>query len=61
MGAKKKPTETFSASDLSVPISVGQQVVSISPAPERKAGVIAEDEGEGHLLILEKLQEVKVI
>ena len=61
MGAKKKPTETFSAADLNVPISVGQQVVSISPAPERKAGVIAEDEGEGHLLILEKLQEVKVI
>ena len=61
MAAKKKPTEALSASDLGVDISIGQQVVSISPAPEREAGVIAEDEGEGHLLILEKLQEVKVI
>ena len=61
MQAKRKPTETLSAADLGVPISVGQQVVSISPAPERAAGVIAEDEGEAHLLIVEKLQEVKVI
>ena len=61
MSAKKKPTETLSASDLGVSVSVGQEVVSISPAPEREAGVIAEDEGEGHLLILDKLREVKVI
>ncbi len=61
MQAKRKPTETFSAADLGVTISIEQEVVSVSPAPEREAGVIAEDEGEGHLLILEKLQEVKVI
>ena len=61
MQAKKKPTQTLSAGDLDVDVSVGQQVVSISPAPEREAGMIAEDEGEAHLLILEKLREVKVI
>lgn len=61
MGAKKKPTETLSAADLGVTVSSGQQVVSISPAPEREAGVIAEDEGEGHLLIVRKLEEAKVI
>ena len=61
MQAKRKPTETLSADDLGISISIGQEVVAVSPAPEREAGVIAEDEGEGHLLILEKLQEVKVI
>ena len=61
MQAKRKPTETLSASDLGVFISIGQEVVSVLPAPEREAGMIAEDEGEGHLLILEKLREVKVI
>ncbi|MCE2526533.1 MAG: electron transfer flavoprotein subunit beta/FixA family protein [Actinomycetia bacterium] len=61
MQAKRKPTETLSADDLGISISIGQEVVAVSPAPEREAGVIAEDEGEGHLLIVEKLQEVKVI
>jgi len=61
MQAKRKPTETLSADDLGISISIGQEVVAVSPAPEREAGVIAEDEGEGHLLIVEKLREVKVI
>ena len=61
MQAKRKPTETLDAAALGVSISIEQEVVSVSPAPEREAGVIAEDEGEGHLLIVEKLQEVKVI
>ena len=61
MQAKKKPTETFEASDLGVEVRIGQKVVSVVPAAERQAGVIAEDEGEGHLLILEKLREAKVI
>ena len=61
MQAKRKPTETLGADDLGVSISIGQEVVAVSPAPEREAGVIAEDEGEGHLLILDKLREVKVI
>lgn len=61
MQAKRKPTETLSADDLGVSISIGQEVVAVSPAPERAAGVIAEDEGEGHLLIMDKLREVKVI
>lgn len=61
MQAKRKPTETLSAEDLEVSISIGQEVVAVSPAPEREAGVIAEDEGEGHRLILDKLREVKVI
>ncbi|MDE0231445.1 MAG: electron transfer flavoprotein subunit beta/FixA family protein [bacterium] len=61
MQARQKPTETLEVSDLGVDVSVGQEVISVVPAPERTAGVVAEDEGEGHLLILEKLQEAKVI
>jgi electron transfer flavoprotein beta subunit len=61
MQAKRKPAETLDVSDLGVAVSIQQQVVAVSAAPERQAGVITEDEGEGHLLILEKLQEVKVI
>ena len=61
MQAKQKPTETLEVADLGVGISIGQEVISVVPAPERAAGVVVEDEGEGHLLILEKLQEAKVI
>ncbi len=61
MQAKQKPTETLEVADLGVEVSVGQEVVSVAPAPERAAGVVVEDEGEGHLVILEKLQEAKVV
>ncbi len=61
MQAKRKPTETLVTSDLGLDVAVAQEVVSVVPAPEREAGVVEEDEGEGHLRILEKLEEVKVI
>ena len=61
MQAKQKPTETLGVADLGVALSIGQEVVSVVPAAERTAGVVVEDEGEGHLLIVEKLQEAKVV
>jgi len=61
MDAKKKPVDTITASDLGVGSTVEQSVASIAPAPERSSGTIIEDDGEGHLAILAKLREVKVI
>ncbi|MDX1448052.1 MAG: electron transfer flavoprotein subunit beta/FixA family protein, partial [Acidimicrobiia bacterium] len=61
MDAKKKPVDTLTVSDLGVDTEVHQKVTEISPAPERTAGTIIEDDGEGHLAIVAKLREVKVI
>lgn len=61
MDAKKKPVETLTISDLGVEAGAGQEVTAVTPAPERQAGDIVEDDGEGHLRIVEKLQQVKVI
>jgi electron transfer flavoprotein beta subunit len=61
MDAKKKPVEQFTVADLGVDATVGQKVVSIEPAAERQAGQIIEDDGEGYLRIVAKLEQVKVI
>lgn len=61
MEAKKKPVETLTAGDLDVDTTVGQTVTAVAPAPERQAGEIIEDDGESHLRIVEKLEQVKVI
>jgi len=61
MDAKKKPVEQFTVADLGVDATVGQKVVSIEPAAERQAGQIIEDDGEGYLKIVAKLEQVKVI
>ena len=61
MDAKKKPVDTLTVADLGVSPDVDQKVTEISPAPERSAGTIVEDEGEGHLAIVAKLREMKVI
>jgi electron transfer flavoprotein alpha/beta subunit len=61
MQAKKKPVDTKTCSDLGIE-PAGQQVIqSVEPIPARQAGEIIEDEGEGYLKIIEKLEEVKVI
>lgn len=61
MGAKNKPVETLQASDLGAGGDPGQEVVSVAPAPERQAGVVVDDDGTGHLRIVEFLEAVKVI
>ncbi len=62
MAAKSKPVEQMTLADLSVEIAgAGQEILSVAPAEGRVAGVKIEDEGEAHLEIVAKLQELKVV
>ncbi len=61
MAAKSKPVEKLTAEELGIDTTAGQQIASISPAPERAAGEIVEDDGEAHLRIIEVLEQAKVI
>ena len=61
MAAKSKPVETLTASDLGVDVAVDQHIADVTPAPERSAGEIIEDEGEAHLKIIEVLEKAKVL
>lgn len=61
MAAKSKPVEQLTAADLGVEPGAGQEIVGVSPAPERSAGEVIEDEGEAHLKIIEVLEKAKVI
>lgn len=61
MAAKSKPIDQISAGDLGVTIAVGQEIVSVRPAPERAAGEIIEDEGDAHMRIIQLLEQAKVI
>ncbi len=61
MQAKKKPVDTKTCADLGVS-PVAQQVIrAVETVPARQAGEVVEDEGEGYLKIIEKLEEAKVI
>lgn len=61
MQAKQKPVDAPSLADLEVDPDVRQSIVSVDPVPSREAGEIIEDDGEGHLKIVELLEQVKVI
>ncbi len=67
MAAKKKEIEQVTAADLGLDGAAvgsgasGQTIAAVRPAPERQAGEIVEDEGEGHLAIVKKLEQAKVI
>jgi electron transfer flavoprotein beta subunit len=61
MQAKKKPVETKTCADLGVEPVAQQVIQSVEPIAARQAGEIIEDEGEGYLKIIEKLEEAKVI
>ena len=39
----------------------GGEIVDVANAPEREAGEVIEDDGEGHLKIVEFLDKLKVI
>lgn len=61
MQAKSKPVETLTAADLGVTPDVRQTITAVEAVAGRQAGDIIEDEGEGYLRIIEKLEEVKVV
>ena len=63
MGAKSKPMDRIGASDLGVDGAggAGQTITAVEPAPERKAGEIVKDEGDGAARIADFLAEKKVI
>ena len=67
MAAKSKPVDQLGVGDLGLsPDQVGangarQEIVNVAPAEERQAGEIVEDDGEGHLKIIEFLKNQKVL
>ena len=67
MQAKQKPIDQITAADLGFDANdVGaagsaEVVTEMNPLPAREAGEIVEDDGEGHLKIVELLEQVKVI
>lgn len=64
MAAKKKPLEEFSLADLGLSeedLKIKQDVAELTPAEERKAGEIIEDDGSAAQKIAEFLKEAKVI
>jgi electron transfer flavoprotein beta subunit len=62
MAAKSKPVDRLTAADLGIenPTS-GEQVVSVQPAEQRKAGEVLEDDGTGAQRIVDFLAAQKVI
>jgi electron transfer flavoprotein beta subunit len=67
MAAKNKPVEELKVGDLGLSEDqVGwkgarQEIVDVSPAEERQAGEIVEDEGEAHLRVIQFLEQLKVL
>ena len=61
MAAKSKPVDRLTAADLGVDPKPGEQVVSVQPAEERKAGEIVEDDGTAAQRIVDYLATQKVI
>jgi electron transfer flavoprotein beta subunit len=61
MEAKKKTIDTVTCEDLGVTIEVQQTIVAVDPVPARAAGEIVEDDGTGHLRVVDALEQAKVI
>jgi electron transfer flavoprotein beta subunit len=65
MAAKSKPVDEVTAADLDVsPVGwagAGQEILEVASAPEREAGEVIEDDGEGYARIVEFLDKLKVI
>jgi electron transfer flavoprotein beta subunit len=67
MAAKSKPVEQLKVTDLGLSAEqVGwagarQEIVEVRPAPERKAGEVIEDDGEGFQRVVEFLDSLKVL
>ena len=58
-------TKVYATGDLGVsPVGwagAGQEILDVASAPERQAGEIVEDDGEGYTKIVEFLDKLKVI
>ena len=64
MAAKKKPLDQLSLADLGLSgddVAVKQKIAEITPAEERKAGEVFQDDGTGAAKIADFLKESKVI
>ncbi len=67
MAARSKPVEELTVADLGLEANaVGaagarQEIVSVEAAEARKAGEIVTDEGDGHLRIVQYLEQIKVL
>lgn len=64
MQAKNKPLEQMTVADLGLnedDVRVTQEVASVNPAPERGAGEVVQDGGEGAARIADFLKELKVL
>jgi electron transfer flavoprotein beta subunit len=61
MAAKSKPVDRLTAADLGIEPKSGEEVVSVQPAEERKAGEIVEDDGTAAERIVAFLAAQKVI
>jgi electron transfer flavoprotein beta subunit len=64
MAAKKKPLDQLSLTDLGLSgddVAVKQKIAEMTPAEERKAGEVIEDDGSGAARIADFLKEAKVI
>ena len=44
-----------------LPVGSGPSIVDVASAPERQAGEVVEDDGEGYTKIVEFLDKLKVI
>jgi electron transfer flavoprotein beta subunit len=67
MAAKSKPVEEVSVADLGLDTALvgwagaGQEIVDVSPAPEREAGEVIEDDGDAYQKIVEYFDGLKVL
>jgi electron transfer flavoprotein beta subunit len=61
MQAKQRPLEKLTCTDLGVSVESAQKIVSVDPVPARAGGLVVEDDGEGHLRIIEILEQVKAL
>jgi electron transfer flavoprotein beta subunit len=67
MAAKGKPVEQLTVADLGLAsdqvgqAGAGQEVTSVEPAEQRKAGEVVVDEGDAHERVLAFLEQLKVI
>lgn len=62
MAAKSKPVETLDLAGLGVATSdVGERVIAVRKAAARGAGTVVEDDGDGHIKVIEFLDALKVI
>jgi electron transfer flavoprotein beta subunit len=64
MAAKKKPVDQLSLSDLGLSgddVAIKQKVAQVTPAEERKAGEVIQDDGSAAARIADFLKEAKVI